>query len=165
MSVATTPTFRKLSTKESIALLRSNRVGRMAFAFGSHVDIVPIHYVYSRGWLYGRTSVGPKLITLRHSHWVAFEVDQIDGVFDWRSVVVRGALHILDDELPASDGDARKQAIRLLRRVVPRTMRLGDPVPFRDVLFRIHADEVTGRAARSGIRVAQRARGPASKRA
>jgi nitroimidazol reductase NimA-like FMN-containing flavoprotein (pyridoxamine 5'-phosphate oxidase superfamily) len=26
-------------------------------------------------------------------------------------------------------------------------LRVGDPVPFRDVLIRIHVDEITGRAA------------------
>lgn len=150
MTAGSTPVFRALTAKESIALLRRNSVGRMAFAHRSRVDIIPIHYVYANGWLYGRTSVGRKLATLRHSRWVAFEVDEIDGIFDWRSVVVRGGLYILDDDLPTSDGDARKRAIRLLRRIVPQTFSPDDPVPFREVLFRIRADEVTGRAAQLG---------------
>lgn len=139
--------FRELSHRESVALLRRNHVGRMAFSYRSRVDVVPLHYVYSGGWLYGRTSVGPRLLALRHSKWVAFEVDEIDGVFDWRSVVVRGGLYLLDPECPPCDPGARRRAIRLLRHIVPETMSAGDPVAFRDVFFRVSADEVTGRAA------------------
>lgn len=141
--------FRDLSAGESIALLRRNRVGRMAYSFRNRVDIVPLHYVYSGGWLYGRTSMGPKLLALRHSRWVAFEVDEIDGVFDWRSVVVHGALYLLDPEHPPRDPAARRRAIRLLRRITPETLSADDPVAFRDVLFRVFADEVNGRAAKS----------------
>jgi uncharacterized protein len=141
--------FRRLPLRESVALLRRNNVGRMAFAFRNRVDVVPLHYVYSGGWLYGRTSVGAKLLALRHSQWVAFEVDEIDGVFDWRSVVVHGSLYLLDPERPPRDPGARRRAIRLLRRIVPETMAADDPVAFRDVFFRVFADEVTGRAAKA----------------
>lgn len=142
------PRFRKLSPTESRALLRRNNVGRMAFAFHNRVDIVPIHYVYSAGWLYGRTSLGPKLITLTHSQWVAFEVDEIDGLFDWRSVVLYGGLQILDAEGPPREIAARRHAIRLLRTLIPETLRASDPVPFREIVFRIHVDELSGREAR-----------------
>lgn len=141
------PSFRELSAKESTALLRRNHVGRMAFAFRSRVDIVPIHYAYSGGWLYGRTSLGGKLLTLRHNQWVAFEVDEVNSLFDWKSVVLHGGLYLLEADGPPRDVAARRRAVRLLRSLVPDTMRASDPVPFRDILFRIHADEVSGRAA------------------
>lgn len=144
------PRFRKLSAREGVGLLRRNNVGRMAFAFNRRVDIVPIHYVYSGGWVYGRTSLGPKLVTLSHSHWVAFEVDEIDGPFDWRSVVVHGALYLLAADGSPAEAAARRRAVRILRTFMPGALTPSDPVPFRDVLFRIHADELSGRAARHG---------------
>ena len=70
------------------------------------------------------------------------------GTFDWASVVVRGAFYRLD--LDAAAPKERQEAARaaaLLENVVPNTLSLGDPVPFRTVLFRIHVDEVTGRRA------------------
>lgn len=142
-----TPSFRELSAKEATAVLRRNHVGRMAFAFQRRVDIVPIHYVYSGGWVYGRTSLGPKLLTLKHNQWVAFEVDEIEGLFNWRSVVMHGGLYLLDADGPPREVAARRRALRLLRKLVPDTLRATDPVAFRDILFRIHADELTGRAA------------------
>jgi len=45
---------------------------------------------------------------------------------------------------------AFKRGVKLLRQVVPETFRKGDPVPFRDVLLRVHIDEVIGRAATRG---------------
>jgi uncharacterized protein len=141
------PRFRKLTPGESRALLRRNSVGRMAFSFHNRVDIVPIHYVYSGDWLYGRTSLGPKLITLRHSQWVGFEVDEVKALFEWKSVVVHGGLYLLEPDGPASERAARRRAITLLRSLLPDTLRASDPVPFRDIIFRIHAGEMSGRAA------------------
>ena len=37
--------------------------------------------------------------------------------------------------------------IRLLRTLIPDTLRDSDPVPLREILFRIHLDELSGRAA------------------
>lgn len=147
MPAAPRPSFRKLSLAESRALLRRNNVGRMAFSFRDRVDIVPVHYVYSGEWVYGRTSLGPKLITLRHSQWVGFEVDEIAALFEWKSVVVHGGLYLLEADGPPTERAARRRAIKLLRALVPDTLRESDPVPFRDVIFRINAGEMSGRAA------------------
>ena len=67
---------------DCLALLERHTVGRMAYSHRNRVDIAPIHYVYSDGWVFARTSGGAKMTTLRHVPWVAFEVDEIDGVFD-----------------------------------------------------------------------------------
>src|SRR5215213_2929419 len=95
---AAPPSFRALTPDECEALLVRNSVGRLAFSFHDRVDVEPTHYVYEDGWIYGRTSFGSKITPIRHSHWVAFEVDEADGVFDWRSVVVHGGLYFLDPD-------------------------------------------------------------------
>jgi nitroimidazol reductase NimA-like FMN-containing flavoprotein (pyridoxamine 5'-phosphate oxidase superfamily) len=122
----------------------------MAYSFHDRVDIEPIHYVYDEGWLFGRTAAGSKLATLQRSHWVAFEVDEIDGVFDWRSVVVHGGVYFVSPDGAEKEADAWKRGIELLRRVIPQTWADDDPVPFRTVVFRVHIDDVTGREAASG---------------
>ena len=50
------PLFKALSFAESEAVLHRNNVGRLAFALHDRVDVVPIHYVYLNGWIYGRTA-------------------------------------------------------------------------------------------------------------
>ena len=85
------PHFRDLSREECEAILARNNVGRIAYAHAARVDIEPINYVYADGWIYCRTSRGAKVAIIEHQPWVAFEVDEVTALFDWRSVVVRGA--------------------------------------------------------------------------
>jgi len=140
------PTFRELSGEECRALLDRNHVGRLAFSFRDRVDIQPIHYVHDDGWLYGRTSEGEKLLTLEHNRWMAFEVDEVAGPFDWRSVVGQGTFYRLD--VDSADPAVAAHAVALLRSIAPSTLSTHDPTPHRTVLFRIALHEVSGREAR-----------------
>jgi Predicted flavin-nucleotide-binding protein len=139
--------FTELTHDEIDAVLGRNKVGRLAFAFHDRVDIQPIHYAYERGWLYGRTSPGEKIGTLRHNQWVAFEVDEVNDVFEWRSVVLHGSFWLLRPHGTAHSVDVWKRAIMLLNRIVPGTFTEGDPVAFRQLVFRIAVADVRGRCA------------------
>jgi uncharacterized protein len=143
------PTFRELTEAECEKVLSRNHVARIAFSFRDRVDIEPVHYVYERGWLFGRTSPGSKLITLAHSHWIAAEVDEIDGIFDWRSVVVRGGFYTVSPEVPGAEADAWARGLDLLRTLIPETGTAKDPVPFRSIIFQIRVEEQSGREATS----------------
>lgn len=148
MSVIEAPTIREMSRPEIDALLARNHVGRMAFASGNRIDIEPIHYVYANGWLYGRTSPGRKLDVTAREWWpVAFEVDEVDGIFQWRSAVVHGGFYTLDPEGADWEREEAAKAVELLRRIFPETLTDRDPVPRRDVIFRIAVQEVSGRIA------------------
>lgn len=139
--------IRELTHDEMHALLARNHVGRIAFSHHDRVDIRPIHYVYADNWLYGRTSPSEKLVTLRHNQWVAFEVDEVRGAFDWQSVVAHGSFYRLTDESTPQHLELRDEALKLLRSFAPDTLRETDPVPFRTELFAIAIDRLTGRAA------------------
>lgn len=143
------PRVRELTHEECEKILARNIVGRIAYSFRDRVHIEPVHYAYDAGWLYGRTSPSAKLDVLRHSRWVAFEVDEVDGLFDWRSVVAHGGFYVLEEGGSRMDRLIRQRAIQNLRRVIPATGTADDPVPQRDVLFRIHVDRMSGRAATS----------------
>jgi uncharacterized protein len=150
------PFFGKMSALACAALLRRHSVGRLAFSFHDRVDIVPIHYVFDGPWIFGRTSPGTKLTVIRHNPWVAFEVDEQSGLFDWRSVVVHGTLHTLEPDDPPSRARAWRRGMSLLQRLVPETGGSDDPVPFRTVTFGIHVDSVSGRTASSTRPAARR---------
>lgn len=77
--------------------------------------------------------------------WVAFEVDEVEGLFRWRSVVVHGSAHAVSADV--SGVETHEHAIDAMRQIMPKAMTGSDPVPFRDVILRIHLDEVTGREA------------------
>ena len=146
------PTFRALSTAECEKVLSRNHVARIAFSFHDRVDIEPVHYVYERGWMFGRTSPGSKLTTLAHSHWMAAEIDEIDGMFDWRSVVVRGSFYTISPDVPGAEADAWTHGVELVRTLIPETGTADDPVPFRKIIFQVHVEEMIGRKATSGNR-------------
>lgn len=139
------PVFRDMSKKESEALLERNNVGRVAFSFHDSVDIRPIHYVYSKGWLFGRTSAGDKLITLRHNQWVAFEVDEIEGPLDWQSVVVRGSFYRIRREGNVHDVRLYDRALAAVRSLSPDALTDRDPLAFRTEVFGISIESMSGR--------------------
>lgn len=144
------PSFRTLDAGECEELLTRHHHGRLAFAFHERVDVEPMHYVWHDRWIYGRTSFGTKLRALARNRLVAFEIDEVDATFSWRSVVVKGTLSFL---VPAADGMERDEwelALNLLRRIVPEALSSHDPTPNRTVVFRIRADVVSGRAASTG---------------
>ena len=145
------PAIGVLERAECERLLQRNMVGRLAFALHDHVGIVPVHYVYDEGWIYGRTEPQGKLIPILRNRRVAFEVDEHESMFTWQSVVAQGALYLID-----ADNKEQKEvygnALRLLRRILPTTLATGDPVPFRNQLFRIQLSEMTGRFAAPGGR-------------
>lgn len=147
MSPSPGPTFHTLTPDMCEALLARHHVGRLAFAFHDRVDIQPINYVYDEGMLFGRTSEGAKLSTLEHNHWVAFEVDEIRGIFAWESVVVQGTFRRLDPNRSAKEREETERAVHRMRTIVPDTFTHDDPVAFRTVLFQITIREITGRAA------------------
>ena len=140
------PHFDELSERSARALLARNRVGRLAFAYKNRVDIQPIHYVYDDDYLFGRTAVGSKLVTLAHHPWCAFEVDEVHGLFEWVSVVVHGSFTMLDPKVGSSS--LYDRALDLLQRLIPGALTSRDPVPERAILFAIHIDEIRGRSAR-----------------
>lgn len=143
------PVFRELSREEIEQVLASHNVGRIAFSLHDRVDIEPISYVFDSGWIYGRTSHGTKLSTIAHHRWVAFEVDEVKGPFEWQSVVVKGAFYLVGADTSMHQDPAFTRGVDLLRALIPETLTAHDPTPFRNSVFRIHLDEVTGRAANS----------------
>jgi hypothetical protein len=150
MTQGARPRFRWLSEAECIAILARNHVGRIAYARANHVDIQPLHYVYHDGWLYGRTSLGAKLDATGTTWWpVAFEVDEVEELFRWRSVVVHGGFYTLNDEVEVQQAEWA-HGVELLRTLLPETFTEDDPVAFRTVVFRMAVQEVTGREAVPG---------------
>jgi hypothetical protein len=140
--------FRELPRDEIEAMLLRNKVGRIAFTYNDRVDIQPIHYIYERGWLYGRTSEGDKISTLQHNQWIAFEVDEVSDTFDWRSLVIHGSLWILHPRGSPRAEELWAKAAELVSKIVPGALTDHDPVPFRQTLFRIAVSDVRGREAK-----------------
>lgn len=142
------PRIRELDREACERILDRNHVGRLAYARHNRVDIEPLNYVYHDGWIYGRTSHGAKLDATGYEWWpVAFEVDEVEEVFRWRSVVIHGGFYVLDENGPDWETAEWRRGLELLRGLVPGTLAEDDPTPHRQVLFRIAVQEISGREA------------------
>ncbi len=77
---------------------------------------------------------------------MAFEVDEIRSRVDWRSVVVHGTIYFIDPSREADRTDY-EAAVKILRSADADALTSADATPQRDLLFRIHADEIVGKGA------------------
>jgi nitroimidazol reductase NimA-like FMN-containing flavoprotein (pyridoxamine 5'-phosphate oxidase superfamily) len=143
-------TVRELSHDESLAIIAKHHVGRVGLSFHDHLRVKICNYLYSENWIYARAELGDDLVMAEHHPWAAFEVDEIDGILEWRSVEVRGAIEFLSSDMHSHDWFEFENAVRLLRNAVPEVLQAEDPMPNRNHLVRIHIDNVIGRASHVG---------------
>ena len=142
------PEFLILTAADCRAVLARNHLGRLAFFNGETVDIEPIGYALKGHWLYARSAWGAKIESLARRPFVALEVDEVDGPFDWRSVVVYGTIY----ELPLDGSDlerrGRRRAVSAIKAAMPGSFTGHDPVPERQIVYGLHIDKLAGRMAR-----------------
>jgi len=145
------PVIRALDRTACEQILARNHVGRLAYASHDHVDIEPLHYVFHDGWIYGRTSHGAKMESVGYT-WrpVAFEVDEVEEIFRWRSVVVHGGFYTIPQGDAEWQAEEWRHGVELLRSLIPETLSADDPVAHRTVIFRIAVQDLTGREAVPG---------------
>jgi uncharacterized protein len=142
------PRIVAMTKRQMETLLTRQHVGRVAFTPAEReIEIHPVHYVFADGAIYGRTRFGAKYVAWMHRPYVAFEVDEVLGVFEWQSVVVRGTVYILTDRGSKSERDDFRRARVAIRTLMPAAFTARDPTPYRDVVFRIEPHEMSGRAA------------------
>ncbi|MFI0431121.1 pyridoxamine 5'-phosphate oxidase family protein [Mariniflexile sp. HMF6888] len=95
-------------------LLYSQVIGRI----GCHADnityVVPITYAYDGTYIYGHTKEGMKINMMRKNPNVCLEVDVIDDISNWRSVIALGKF----EELKTSE-EREMGMQKLMDRVLP----------------------------------------------
>ena len=156
------PQFFVLSRDECADILARNHVGRLAYRDGRQLNVVPIGFVALDDLLVLRSAHGAKMDALARDPFVAFEVDEIDGPFDWRSVVVQGTIYVVDRDGSA----AERRAIEAIRSAMPDAFTGKDPAPERQIIYGLHIQEISGRMAQSAPSPTGRTRvTPASQRA
>jgi nitroimidazol reductase NimA-like FMN-containing flavoprotein (pyridoxamine 5'-phosphate oxidase superfamily) len=146
----------RLDDQQIDLVLKRHHIGRVGCYIDGRPYIVPVTYVYEDGYVYGRSDEGMKIKAMRQHPVVCFEVEDIDDMRSWRSVIAWGSFEELHDS-------AADRAFDLLvRRLAPHASSRtfleageasygdyrshGIQVPSRrGVIYRIHLTERTGR--------------------
>ncbi|MGK2852884.1 MAG: pyridoxamine 5'-phosphate oxidase family protein [Microbacteriaceae bacterium] len=87
----------ELSTDESMILMASEQLGRLALSVGGLPEIFPINFIVNDGKILFRTAEGTKLLALTINAHVAIEADSFSRAEAW-SVVVKGTARALENE-------------------------------------------------------------------
>ena len=129
-------------------VLRNGTIGRIGCISDGRAYVVPIAYVYENGCVYGHSVNGKKLQAMRAEPTVCFEVEQVDSLDTWRSVIAWGTFEALA-------GDEAQAAMRLLidrlMPLMPHSAAAHEHAahsahPVADATaFRIRLEEETGR--------------------
>jgi len=142
-------------TKEQIARVLSDEVvGRIGCHANGRTYIVPVTYVFDGENVYGQAGPGMKIEIMRANPNVCFEVEQVDNLVNWRTVVGWGTF----EELSGEEADEALQMF--LRRLIPlitdehsqpshpldafATHQFG-PKGWTGVIYRIRLQELHGR--------------------
>lgn len=78
-------------------LLMSLPVGRIGCHAEGITYIVPINYVYENDTIYAHSKKGMKMDIMRKNPDVCFQVDAIDDLLNWESVIAWGKFEEIID--------------------------------------------------------------------
>ena len=145
--------FNTLSDKQMIEVISNNFIGRL----GCHADgktyVVPVSYAYDGDYIYMRSFEGMKLEMMRKNPNVCLQVDKIEDMADWQSVIVWGTFEELTD-LKEREKGLNALLSRILPNIVSDMAKLSPEWPFPTddlnkidgIVYRIHIKEMTGRS-------------------
>lgn len=140
---------------DQIETMLSNEViGRIGCSANSITYVVPITYMYESGYIYAHSKEGMKIQMMRLNPMVCFEVDKMDDLENWQSVVAWGRY----EELKGND---QKMGLKKLMAKLSRldssetSMPAADEDahqnsagPYKAIIYRIKLLEKSGKFER-----------------
>lgn len=80
----------KLNKKQIDQLLQNHHIGRIACCNNNKPYLVPVNYVYESGTVYCHSTEGMKINLMRNNPNICFQVDTIQDILNWQSVIAWG---------------------------------------------------------------------------
>lgn len=145
---------KKLEISECLKVLNSNFIGRLAYIFGDSPYVVPVTYFHDaeEKSILSYSTIGHKIKAMRKHEDVALQVDDIQSIQKWRSVLVHGQF----EELEGST--AKKYLHRFAEGVQDTIVKSNGAKPkfIQDftsrlqkgtipIIYRIHISNITGK--------------------
>ncbi|HEU5292157.1 MAG TPA: pyridoxamine 5'-phosphate oxidase family protein [Cyclobacteriaceae bacterium] len=142
----------KLTEDQIEHVLKTQLVGRIGCYAENELYIVPVTYVFHKGHIYAHSKEGRKIQMMRKNPHVCFQVDVMENMTNWRSVIIWGTYEELKSEKEQHAG--MKIMDRLMPFLTSETVR---PSPgfshppevvekgVKAVAYRIKVTRATGR--------------------
>ncbi|REE07702.1 nitroimidazol reductase NimA-like FMN-containing flavoprotein (pyridoxamine 5'-phosphate oxidase superfamily) [Winogradskyella pacifica] len=141
-----------LNNKQIEHVLQSLIIGRIGCHADDRTYVVPVTYAYDGKYIYGHTKEGLKISMMRKNPMVCFEVDVMENMSNWRSVIAWGKF----EELKSPE--QRKEGLKILMNAVMPLMTgettISHPMSdshqktieaMKGVVYRIELTNKTGR--------------------
>lgn len=149
----------QLTYKQIDHVLYSQIIGRIGCCSEGEMYIVPVTYVYDKGYIYAHSKEGLKVQMMRKNPNVCFQVDSMDNMTNWRSVILWGEYEELSSEKEQKAG-MKIMVDRLAPFLTSEAVRpsLGPSHPphfiekgYKAVVYRIRIVKRTGRYEKTTI--------------
>ncbi|MBL7872549.1 MAG: pyridoxamine 5'-phosphate oxidase family protein [Cyclobacteriaceae bacterium] len=131
-------------------VLDSQVLGRIGCYADGRVFVVPITYVYDGDFIYAHSKEGMKINMMRNHPKVCFEVDVVEDMANWRSVILWGEYEELEGKLSQEKG-MNVIMEKLVPLISSQSFRYYDNHSIKpktqpkSIVFRIKITERTGR--------------------
>lgn len=99
---------RDMSREECEDLLARLGFGRLGCTRNNQPYVVPIYFVSEPGCLYGFSTMGEKIESMRLNPLVCVEADEVPDPIEWASVVVRGRYEEFPTPPSIRSGDRKR---------------------------------------------------------
>lgn len=142
----------ELNNEQIQHVLNSQVVGRLGCYADGEVYVVPITFAYDGTYIYSRSKDGAKIKMMRENNRVCFEVDIIENMANWRSVIVWGTYEELTDE------ESQQKALQTLEAKIapfitsetvrPHRQTMSPQIVEKEkkaIVYRIRVEKKTGR--------------------
>ncbi|MDX1471562.1 MAG: pyridoxamine 5'-phosphate oxidase family protein [Flavobacteriaceae bacterium] len=146
--------IKTLTKKECIEILSENYIGHLGYIFQNRPFVIPITYYFNSkdNMIICYSGEGHKTIAMRRNDEVALQVNEIDTVNRWKSVLIHGKFQ----QLFGSDAKAQLHSFSLGIKdiILNREFRDVDFISefsskiaaYEDqVIFKINVEEITGK--------------------
>lgn len=149
----------KLSDEQIDQILQAQSLGRIGCYADERIYVVPVTYVYHAGYIYAHSKEGMKVKMMRKNTRVCFEVDVMDNMTNWRSVILWGEYEELKSEKDQQTG-MKIMIDRLAPFITSETVRASHSFShapeivekgLKPVVYRIRVIEKTGRFEKSRV--------------
>lgn len=141
-----------LSEAQMEEVLEHNFTGRIGCWDGHMVYVVPVSYYYDGKFIIAHSREGLKLTIMRQNPDVCFEVDEMEHMTGWKSVILWGRFEELND--PKERYYALDRLIRKISKLKSGELSQQDlknysyyprPQEIKTIVYRIRVVRRTGR--------------------